>query len=92
MDKKNCCMFNATFHDSDTLNAAFQDNDTMNADFGEVQEVTTTLMSDGAKNLSITGRHFGIMAGAGITCKSASAGATEYRVSNSRMAVMELVQ
>ena len=42
MDKKNCCMFNATFHDSDTLNAAFQDNDTMNADFGEVQEVTTT--------------------------------------------------
>ena len=42
------------------------------------------LMSDGAKNLSITGRHFGIMAGAGITCKSASAGATEYRVSNSQ--------
>lgn len=42
MDKKNCCMFNATFHDSDTLNAAFQDNDTMNADFGEAQEVTTT--------------------------------------------------
>ena len=42
------------------------------------------LMSDGAKNLSITGRHFGIMAGAGITCKSASAGATEYRVSNTQ--------
>ena len=42
------------------------------------------LMSDGAKNLSLGGRHFGIMAGAGITCKSASAGATEYRVSNSQ--------
>lgn len=39
MDKKNCCMFNATFHDSDTLNAAFQDNDTMDTNFGEVQEV-----------------------------------------------------
>ena len=42
------------------------------------------LMTDGAKNLSLGGRHFGIMAGAGITCKSASAGATEYRVSNSQ--------
>jgi hypothetical protein len=42
------------------------------------------MMTDGAKNLSITGRHFGIMAGAGITCKSASAGATEYRVSNTQ--------
>ena len=42
------------------------------------------LMSDGAKNLSLGGRHFGIMAGAGITCKSASAGATEYRVSNTQ--------
>ena len=45
---------------------------------------STFLMSDGAKNLSLGGRHFGIMAGAGITCKSASAGATEYRVSNTQ--------
>ena len=42
------------------------------------------LMSDGAKNLSLGGRHFGIMAGANLTCKSASAGATEYRVSNTQ--------
>lgn len=42
------------------------------------------LMSDGAKNLSLAGRHFGIMAGANVTCKSASAGATEYRVSNTQ--------
>ena len=42
------------------------------------------LMTDGAKNLSITGRHFGIMAGANITCKSTSAGATAYRVSNTQ--------
>ena len=45
---------------------------------------STFLMSDGAKNLSLGGRHFGIMAGAGITCKSASAGATQYRVSNTQ--------
>ena len=42
------------------------------------------LMSDGAKNLSLGGRHFGIMAGAGLTCKSASAGATQYRLSNTQ--------
>lgn len=42
------------------------------------------MMTDGAKNLSLSGRHFGIMAGAGITCKSASAGATSYRVSNTQ--------
>ena len=42
------------------------------------------MMTDGAKNLSLAGRHFGIMAGAGINCKSASAGATEYRVSNTQ--------
>lgn len=42
------------------------------------------MMTDGAKNLSLGSRHFGIMAGAGITCKSASAGATEYRVSNTQ--------
>lgn len=45
---------------------------------------STFMMTDGAKNLSLGGRHFGIMAGAGITCKSASAGATEYRVSNTQ--------
>ena len=45
---------------------------------------STFLMSDGAKNLSLGGRHFGIMAGAGLTCKSASAGATQYRLSNSQ--------
>ena len=42
------------------------------------------MMTDGAKNLSLGGRHFGIMAGANLTCKSASAGATEYRVSNTQ--------
>ena len=42
------------------------------------------LMSDGAKNLSLGSRHFGIMAGAGLTCKSASAGATQYRLSNTQ--------
>lgn len=42
------------------------------------------LMSDGAKNLSLSGRHFGIMAGANLTCKSASAGATQYRLSNTQ--------
>ena len=45
---------------------------------------STFMMTDGAKNLSLAGRNFGIMAGAGITCKSASAGATEYRVSNTQ--------
>ena len=45
---------------------------------------STFMMTDGAKNLSLAGRTFGIMAGAGITCKSASAGATEYRVSNTQ--------
>ena len=45
---------------------------------------STFLMSDGAKNLSLNSRHFGIMAGAGITCKSASAGAIQYRVLNTQ--------
>lgn len=45
---------------------------------------STFMMTDGAKNLSLSGRTFGIMAGVGITCKSASAGATEYRVSNTQ--------
>lgn len=42
------------------------------------------LLTDGAKNLSLAGRHFGIMAGANLTCKSASAGATQYRLSNTQ--------
>lgn len=42
------------------------------------------LMSDGAKNLSVSGRTFGTMAGANLTCKSASAGATQYRLSNTQ--------
>lgn len=45
---------------------------------------STFMMTDGAKNLSLAGRTFGIMAGANLTCKSASAGATEYRVSNTQ--------
>ena len=45
---------------------------------------STFMMTDGAKNLSLAGRNFGIMAGANVTCKSASAGATEYRVSNTQ--------
>ena len=45
---------------------------------------STFLMSDGAKNLSLSGRHFGIMAGVSVTCKSASAGATQYRLSNTQ--------
>lgn len=42
------------------------------------------LMTDGAKGISITPRVFAIMAGANITCKSAAAGSTEYRVSNTQ--------
>ena len=45
---------------------------------------STFMLTDGAKNLSLGGRHFGIMAGAGLTCKSASAGATQYRLSNTQ--------
>ena len=40
------------------------------------------LMTDGAKGIALSGRSFGIMAGANITCKSAAAGSTQYRVSN----------
>lgn len=40
------------------------------------------LMTDGAKDIKIAGRTFAIMAGMGITCKSAAAGSTQYRVSN----------
>ena len=42
------------------------------------------LMTDGAKGLSLGGRQFGIMAGANLTCKSAAAGATQYRLSNTQ--------
>lgn len=45
---------------------------------------STFMMTDGAKNLSLGGRTFGIMAGANVTCKSASAGATQYRVLNTQ--------
>ena len=47
-------------------------------------KASTFLMSDGAKYLSLGPRTFGIMAGAGLTCKSASAGATQYRLSNTQ--------
>lgn len=42
------------------------------------------LMTDGAKSLAVTGRTFGIMAGAGLTCKNTAAGSTVYRVSNNQ--------
>ena len=42
------------------------------------------LMTDGAKNLNVTGRTFGIMAGVSLTCKSTAAGSTTYRISNTQ--------
>ena len=42
------------------------------------------MMTDGAKNIKVGGRTFAIMAGANLTCKSAAAGATQYRLSNSQ--------
>lgn len=45
---------------------------------------STFMMTDGAKNLDVKGRTFGIMAGANLTCKSAAAGVTQYRVSNTQ--------
>ena len=42
------------------------------------------LMTDGAKNISVGQRTFGIMAGANLTCKSAAAGSTQYRLSNTQ--------
>lgn len=45
---------------------------------------STFMMSDGAKNLSLGARHFGIMAGVSLTCKSAAAGTTQYRLSNNQ--------
>ena len=43
------------------------------------------LMTDGAKGLFLGSRQFAIMAGANLTCKSASAGATQYRLSNTQV-------
>ena len=45
---------------------------------------STFMMTDGAKYLSLGQRTFGIMAGVSVTCKSASAGATQYRLSNTQ--------
>lgn len=42
------------------------------------------MMTDGAKYLSLGGRTFGIMAGVSLTCKSAAAGTTQYRLSNNQ--------
>lgn len=45
---------------------------------------STFMMTDGAKYLSLGGRTFGIMAGVNLTCKSAAAGTTQYRLSNTQ--------
>lgn len=45
---------------------------------------STFMMTDGAKNISLAGRTFGIMAGVSLSCKSTSAGATQYRLSNTQ--------
>lgn len=45
---------------------------------------STFMMTDGAKSLSLGGRTFGIMAGVNLTCKSAAAGTTQYRLSNNQ--------
>lgn len=42
------------------------------------------MMTDGAKNLSLGARTFGIMAGVTLTCKSAAVGTTQYRLSNNQ--------
>ena len=42
------------------------------------------LITDGAKNINAASRTFAIMAGVNITCKSATAGSTQYRVSNTQ--------
>lgn len=47
-------------------------------------KASSFLMTDGAKGLSLGSRHFGIMAGANLTCKSAAAGATQYRLTNNQ--------
>lgn len=45
---------------------------------------STFMMTDGAKYLSLGGRTFGVMAGVNLTCKSAAAGTTQYRLSNNQ--------
>ena len=45
---------------------------------------STFMMTDGAKYLSLGGRTFGIMAGVNLTCRSAAAGTTQYRLSNNQ--------
>lgn len=45
---------------------------------------STFMMTDGAKYLSLGPRAFGIMAGVNLTCKSAAAGTTQYRLSNNQ--------
>lgn len=47
-------------------------------------EPSTFMLTDGAKYLSLGPRTFGIMAGVNLTCKSARAGATQYRLSNNQ--------
>jgi len=45
---------------------------------------STFMLTDGAKYLSLGGRTFGVMAGVNLTCKSAAAGTTQYRLSNNQ--------
>lgn len=47
-------------------------------------KASTFMMTDGAKYLSLGPRTFGIMAGVSLTCKSAAAGTTQYRLSNNQ--------
>lgn len=47
-------------------------------------KASTFMMTDGAKNLSLDQRTFGIMAGVSLTCKSAAIGTTQYRLSNNQ--------
>ena len=42
------------------------------------------MMTDGAKNLKVSSRTFGILAGANLTCKSAEAGTTQYHLTNNQ--------
>ena len=47
-------------------------------------KASTFMLTDGAKYLSLGSRTFGIMAGVNLTCKSAAAGTTQYRLSNTQ--------
>ena len=47
-------------------------------------KASSFLMTDGAKNLNLGSREFAILAGANLTIKSAAAGATQYRATNSQ--------